>query len=327
MKTKVSVIMPVYNAKNYIGRCLESLLSQTLKEIEVICVLDCPTDGTDVIVENYAGRDPRIKVIKNDKNLHIGESRNKGIAAAQGEFIGFSDHDDYSEPSLYETLYNEAKKTGAHVAMCERGHVNKEGDKIEMIDKDHHYTTRKCLANVIRNKPNLNTVFIWNKIYERKFLIDNHILFTDNRILPAGEDIIFNFNVFRKLANYNSNEIVAYTPQVLYWHVFYENNTSNYNRTTENLCQYTNEIARQMEEDAFCQSDSIQKDAYIGFLSVLSSALYYACKENKLNVFRIVRGLKHYPYLLHTIKKNWVLYNRQMSINKNIIALFVKLIG
>ena len=319
--------MPVYNAKNYIGRCLESLLSQTLKEIEVICVLDCPTDGTDIVVDSYATKDPRIKVIKNKNNLHIGESRNRGLAAAQGEYVGFSDHDDYSEPTLYETLYNEVKRTGAHVAMCERGHVNNKGERIEIIDKDHHYTTRKCLANVIRNKPSLNTVFIWNKIYDRQFLIYNNIKFTDNRVIPAGEDIIFNFNIFRRLAEKNCDEVVAYVPQVLYWHVFYENNTSNFNRTTENLCQYTNEIAKQMQDNDFCQSESVQEDAYIGFLSVLSSALFYACKENKLNAIRIVRNLKQYPYLLQTIKKNWVLYNKNMSINKNFIALLIKVIG
>lgn len=326
MNAKVSVIIPVYNAGKYISVCLDSLLTQTLKEIEVICVLDCPTDGTDRVVEEYAARDSRVKVIKNEHNLHIGESRNRGLAAATGEFIGFSDHDDFSSPTLYEDLYTAAKAQQVHVAMCERGHVVN-NVKQEIIDADHSYTVRKCLANVLRNKPSQNTVFIWNKIYDRQFLMEKNIRFTDNRVLPAGEDIIFNFNVFRALSKVNPDEVVAYVPKALYWHVFYESNTSNFNRTTTNLCQYTNEIARQMEEDAFCREASVQQDAYVGFLSVLSSTMFYACKESKLNAFRIARQVKDYPFLKQTIKRNWSLCNSDLSANKNIIALLVKVLA
>ena len=78
MPPKVSIIIPVYNAGEYLARCLESVVSQTLKDIEIVLVLDNPTDGSDLVAEEYSQKDSRIKIIKNEKNLHIGFSRNKG---------------------------------------------------------------------------------------------------------------------------------------------------------------------------------------------------------------------------------------------------------
>ena len=94
---KVSIIVPVYNAGIYLKGCLDSILQQTLCDIEVILILDCPTDGSDVICQKYAEKDNRIRIIWNEKNLHIGLSRNKGLEIATGEYIAFSDNDDYRE--------------------------------------------------------------------------------------------------------------------------------------------------------------------------------------------------------------------------------------
>lgn len=96
---KVSIIVPVYNAGCYFDKCLDSLINQTLKEIEIILVLDCPTDGSDKVAESYSSSDNRIKLIYNEENLHTGLSRNRGMAIARGKYIGFHDHDDYSAPN------------------------------------------------------------------------------------------------------------------------------------------------------------------------------------------------------------------------------------
>ena len=106
----VSIIVPVYNAGEHLRPCLDTLVNQTLREIEIICVLDCPTDGSDKTVEEYAAKDNRIVVIRNEQNLNIGESRNVGLRATRGEYIGFSDHDDSRELDMYEKLYNTAEK-------------------------------------------------------------------------------------------------------------------------------------------------------------------------------------------------------------------------
>ena len=96
MTPKVSIIVPIYNAGKFLEKCLDTLVNQTLKDIEIILVLDCPTDGSDRIAREYAEKDPRIRLIVNEQNLNIGLSRNEGLKIARGEYIGFSDHDDWS---------------------------------------------------------------------------------------------------------------------------------------------------------------------------------------------------------------------------------------
>ena len=92
MQPKISIIVPVYNAGNYLRHCLDTLVNQTLRDIEIILIIDCPTDGSDEICREYAANDNRIVIINNVRNLHIGNSRNEGLKIAQGKYIGFSDH-------------------------------------------------------------------------------------------------------------------------------------------------------------------------------------------------------------------------------------------
>ena len=116
---KVSIIVPVYNAGSYFSKLLDSLTGQTLKEIEIILVLDCPTDGSDRVAEEYAARDGRIVLVRNRENLHVGFSRNEGLKIARGEYIGFCDHDDWVEPEMFEKMYHQGKETGAEVVVAD----------------------------------------------------------------------------------------------------------------------------------------------------------------------------------------------------------------
>ena len=117
MTPKVSIIVPIYNAGKFLEKCLDTLVNQTLKDIEIILVLDCPTDGSDRIAREYAEKDPRIRLIINEQNLNIGLSRNEGLKIARGEYIGFSDHDDWRELDMYEKLYQKAREDQADIAI------------------------------------------------------------------------------------------------------------------------------------------------------------------------------------------------------------------
>jgi glycosyltransferase involved in cell wall biosynthesis len=99
---QVSVIVPVYNAGKYLARCLDSILAQTLKEIEVVCVDDGSADGSPALLDEYAARDGRVVVI-HQPNGGISAARNTGLARASAPYIGFADHDDWMEPETYET--------------------------------------------------------------------------------------------------------------------------------------------------------------------------------------------------------------------------------
>ncbi|OOB79508.1 MAG: hypothetical protein BEN18_00425 [Epulopiscium sp. Nuni2H_MBin001] len=109
IRPKVSIIIPLYNSELYIEECLDSIINQSLKEIEIICVDDASTDRTLNIVKNYALKDNRIIIIENEKNLGTGGATNRGIYIATGEYIGAVDADDYVDLDMYKDLYNLAK--------------------------------------------------------------------------------------------------------------------------------------------------------------------------------------------------------------------------
>lgn len=106
-RPKVSIIVPIYNSETYLEECLDSIINQTLKEIEIICVNDGSTDNSLDILNRYASNDDRITII-NKQNTGYGNSMNVGIDHAKGEYIGIVESDDYIKPHMYETLYNKA---------------------------------------------------------------------------------------------------------------------------------------------------------------------------------------------------------------------------
>ncbi len=114
---KVSVIIPIYNSKDYIAKCLDSLLEQTLKEIEIICVNDGSTDNSQEILEKYASKHDNI-IILNKENGGCGSARNLGIDNARGEYIEFIDSDDQIRPDTIEKLYLSAKKYNSDLVVC-----------------------------------------------------------------------------------------------------------------------------------------------------------------------------------------------------------------
>lgn len=128
---KVSVIIPVYKVEKYIERFLDSLLGQTLKEIEFIFIDDCGGDGSIGIVEEKAANDDRIKIIYNEKNIGEGASRNKGIEAARGAYLGFVDPDDTFDLNFYEKLYSLAEKYDSDVAKGLRINILPDGTEQE----------------------------------------------------------------------------------------------------------------------------------------------------------------------------------------------------
>ena len=196
---KVSIIIPVYNAVSYIERCLDTLLNQSLREIEVICVLDCPTDGTDKVIEQYAEKDKQIIIVRNNQNLHVAESRNVGLRMARGEYVGFSDHDDYRDDVLmYELLYTKAKATNSDLVVSNAIIRDPFG-----ADEIWSFTNIDKLSllssNILPMEDPVNyqkiTHCIWHSIYRREFLQIHSISFK-NRTEFLDEDRLFNFEAY-----------------------------------------------------------------------------------------------------------------------------------
>lgn len=117
-KPKVSILVPCYNVEKYLGECLNSIIAQTLDDIEIICINDGSTDSTLDIIKDYAKRDKRIVIIDKE-NEGYGKSMNRGLDAATGEYVGIVESDDWVEPDAFETLYNAAKKNKADMVKAD----------------------------------------------------------------------------------------------------------------------------------------------------------------------------------------------------------------
>ena len=124
----ISVIIPVYNAENEICKAIDSIINQTLKDLQIILIDDGSKDNSLVICKEYEKKDVRIKVIHQD-NAGVSVARNRGIDVAEGEYIGFVDSDDWIDPDMYENLLYEAEKTKSDVVMCDAVSVYPDGKK------------------------------------------------------------------------------------------------------------------------------------------------------------------------------------------------------
>lgn len=197
--SKVSIIIPVYNVEQYLEKCLDSLISQTLKDIEIICINDGSTDNSLEVLNDYAKKDNRIKIISKE-NEGQGIARNLGIELAQGEFIGFVDPDDWVEPEMYEIMYNQAKKLSSQVVICDYKKYFEDDNKycdVNIFRKAVSLTKSKAVKfrqeenidkNLLDGTLLISPAYIWNTIFETDLLKNNDIKFSD---LRCYEDVMF----------------------------------------------------------------------------------------------------------------------------------------
>lgn len=119
MKDLITVVVPCYNVEKYVEKCIDSIINQTYKNLEIILVEDCSTDNTYEIIKKYLKKDKRIKIVKNEKNSGLSFSRNVGIKESTGKYIGFIDSDDYINEDFYMNLMTAMKKEKAEVSICD----------------------------------------------------------------------------------------------------------------------------------------------------------------------------------------------------------------
>ena len=204
--TKVSIVVPVYNVEKLLPRCLNSLINQSLRDIEIICVNDGSKDYSLKILQEFANKDERISII-DKQNEGLSVARNIGFEKAQGEFVAFLDSDDWVDLDFYEKLYNSAVKNNADIAVAGiiRTKVNKKTFILEYNEEE--------VTNDIYRKIELCDIpeccFVWNKIYRLDKLKSLNILFEASRIY---EDMIWTPQVL-----YGMNKIVT-VPDTYYYY-------------------------------------------------------------------------------------------------------------
>ena len=194
---KVSVIIPVYNVEQYLRECLDSVVNQTLKEIEIICVDDGSTDSSLEILKEYAEKDNRITVMK-QTNLHAGVARNAGLAVARGEYLSFLDSDDWFELNMLEESYKKACEQNADIVIFNWTVVDEiKNKRLLSTDGVPFFVKEKLKYDVNYNfaqEISNNLFFIsnpapWNKLYKRDFILESSIRFQN---LTCCNDIGFN---------------------------------------------------------------------------------------------------------------------------------------
>lgn len=212
---KVSIIIPAFNTEKYLPKCLDSVVNQTLNDIEVICIDNNSTDNTLKIFNEYAEKDHRIKVISNNENKGAASSRNLGLDNASGEYVGFVDSDDFIELEMFEKLYDAAKAKDLDMCMCkisifEDGTDNFDDDmwyfalnSFNQLEKDvfDHHDTKEFMGEI--------SVTPYNKVYRKSVIDENNIRF------PLGvlfEDEAFFYNT------YLHSKRVSVLPETLYYY-------------------------------------------------------------------------------------------------------------
>ena len=181
-RPKVSIILPVYNVAPYLKQSLDSIISQTLTDIEIICVDDGSTDESGKILDEYKEKDARIKVI-HKKNAGTGAARNDGLKIATGECIGFVDPDDWILPNMYERLYNILQDKELDIVMFTPDVFNDQTQKHEgfLYFQDSNFP--KILDDKIFNKDDISPfsypMCVWNKLYRKKLFDENNIDFAE----------------------------------------------------------------------------------------------------------------------------------------------------
>lgn len=189
---KVSVIIPVYNSAQYLTKCIESMLNQTLKEIEIICVDDGSTDESLAIIKNYKKLDSRIKILTQE-NKYAGVARNNGMRIAKGEYLFFLDSDDFSSDTLLEKVYFKGKDTNADVVFFGAKQYHEETNTY--TDANWYFNRKRLPQKDVFNKYdvpdeifNITSVAPWTKVFRREFVQNEKLQY---QALKNSNDLYF----------------------------------------------------------------------------------------------------------------------------------------
>lgn len=298
----ISVIVPLYNSAIYMKKCIDSILKQTYKNLELILIDDGSTDETCLICEHYCNIDKRIIFVKYNINKGASCARNTGLDLAKGDFITFVDSDNFIEYNMFEEMINILETNKELDIVCCDAYIN---EKRRKIYNNSIYIGEKAISAMV------NDIIGWSvytKLYKSSILEDIRF---KSQIL-TGEDLLFSWKVFSQ-----SNIRVKYINEP-YYHVINRKNSLGMRRTAENyysfywVCRY---ICRQSKKYRYIE---IYKMFYIKFI-ITSISLFRIIVETKN---------KRYYKFLNIIKKNirkniFIIIKKNISIKINFSAILI----
>ncbi|MGL5351137.1 MAG: glycosyltransferase family 2 protein [Cetobacterium sp.] len=301
---KVSIVVPVYNAEKYIKRCIDSILCQTLEEIEVILVNDGSTDKSGKICDEYSLKDNRVKVI-HKKNNRVAAARNDGLRIAKGEYIGFVDSDDWIENNMYFDMYDKAIEYECDLIMCD---YTKKGKQIEYTVsqpiREGYYIKKEIEDNLFKSLimfENIEfpvTISNWSCLLKKEIIIKNNLFYDED--IHYCEDSIFGSKLM-----YHSKSFY-YMKNKFYYNYFYNQSstTNSYNeKKWDSYLKINEKLELYFKNSGFDFSRQIKINMLYFTLNMLSEvgksnenffSKYIYCKKiiNNSRVKRIFKDFK-----------------------------------
>ena len=330
---QVSIIVPVYNVENYIERCLNSLVNQTFKDIEIITINDGSTDKSLELLNKYAKEDIRISVIDlGDEGVSY--CRNLGIEKANGKYIMFVDSDDWIDSSMVEVMYKKAEENKLDLVMCSYIREFKDHSKEKIFnlpqeiiykeDKVKNELLRKLVGPIkeeLSNPEMLDALgTVWGKLYRADILKENKIKFVDLKKIGSAEDTLFNIFTF----NYLKKVMFLNKSMYHYWRDNPKSVTSQYNpKLKEQRKVFFKYISDFIKENNF---EQVFEEALNNRIctSVLGLGLIECSKNNKISRINKIKNIKiiiNEEYIRNAYKNLELKY---FSIHWRIFYFFIK---
>lgn len=313
MNTKVSIIVPCYGVEKYLDRCMQTLVNQSLLDIEIILVDDVSPDRVPQMCDEWAKKDARIKVIHKTKNEGLGLARNTGLEIATGEYVAFVDSDDFVDVKMYDTLYRKATETNADAVYCNCIFYKDEHNQRSRMDvyKETTFDGREqvddFLLDVVGPMPECNhdvkyMMSVWHAIYKKEIFDKHKVRFVSERQL-ISEDLVFDIDYL-----HHCNKVV-FIPNAFYYYC--DNGASLSRKVDKTRYERNKQFLIAIEErlaDIFPYEKYIlhlQRQQILRLMSSINRSL--KCPELGIPIDNIINDL-HWQELLHNYpfgRMNW----------------------
>lgn len=301
----LSVIVPIYNTSKYLERCLNSLVAQTFRDMEIILIDDGSFDASSIICDRYVSAHPYIKCI-HKANGGLSSARNAGLDVASGEYIAFVDSDDFASPEMFEKLCSAADGCYYDIVYCAsyNSWTKRNGGILsysfdEIIRKQSIW---KCLADMTASSwesdiPVVRNMAVWGAIFKREILKNNNVRFRSERDY-LSEDYLFDYELFSFVSN------IRYIPEPLYFYCLNEQSLSTTFAPSKVQCldSLISFISKQriVQENKALAIRILKLDIYYSFLLLGSLAKCRLSREEKKRMIRIIssKSIWRHPYLI-----------------------------
>ncbi len=300
---KVSIIVPVYKVETYLKRCVDSLINQTLEDIEIILVDDGSPDNCPQMCDEFAKQDHRIKVV-HKQNGGLSSARNAGIKISTGDFLGYIDSDDYAEPDMFEKLYVCAIENNVDFVMADYYRISNDSKSSKTLDIRGGLYTKQDIINeifpilIMRESVDYGPLLpVWNCLYKTEFIKQNNLYFDEE--IKWSEDCIYS-----SILGYKSNSFYYLKGECVYNYIYNIGSIStSYKPLSWQVYCLMNKKFREFFENKNDYDFSRQLDLHILYFacSVFSQLKY--SNYNFWQKYKIRKTVLNTPSLTNAVKK------------------------